>query len=187
VRARQPAGLGRVRTLTGAGIRDEIAGCGRGEQIARRVRKVLLLALALRAALAAGAARASLGEPASSVAADGRALSAATLGTTDRGAYAVHQLVAGGTTVREYASPSGVIFAVAWAGLAAPDLAPLLGSYAEEYRREASEQPRLPGRRERRVATARVVVERWGHMRDLHGRAYLPGLVPPGVSLDEIR
>jgi hypothetical protein len=37
------------------------------------------------------------------------------------------------------------------------------------------------------VAAAHVVVDRWGHMRDLHGRAWIPDLVPQGVTLDEIR
>jgi hypothetical protein len=32
-----------------------------------------------------------------------------------------------------------------------------------------------------------VVVERWGHMRDLHGRAYLPALLPDGVTVDDLQ
>jgi hypothetical protein len=32
-----------------------------------------------------------------------------------------------------------------------------------------------------------VVVEKWGHMRNLQGRAYAPALMPQGVSVDEIR
>jgi hypothetical protein len=31
------------------------------------------------------------------------------------------------------------------------------------------------------------VVETGGHMRDLRGRAYLPSLLPPDVSADEIQ
>jgi len=31
------------------------------------------------------------------------------------------------------------------------------------------------------------VVETWGHMRAMRGRAYVPALVPAGVALDEIR
>jgi len=37
------------------------------------------------------------------------------------------------------------------------------------------------------VRTDRVVVEKWGNMRNLQGRAYAPALIPPGVSIDEIK
>ena len=43
-----------------------------------------------------------------------------------------------------------------------------------------------PGRHFRAVRGQRVVVERWGHMRSLHGRAYDPALFPAGVKIDEI-
>jgi len=89
--------------------------------------------------------------------------------------------------VREYLSPSGQVFAVAWDGLTHPDLAVLLGTYADEYRAASRETPRVRGQRNRRVEAPHVVVEMWGHMRHLQGRAYAPSLVPPGVDLDEIK
>jgi hypothetical protein len=137
-------------------------------------------------ALAAPPARAALGEQEASVASDRRALAATASGTTERGAYRVHELQKGATTIREFVSADGVVFAIAWSGLANPDLGPLLGAYADEYRAAARETPRR-GRRAARVAGDRVVVDRWGHMRDLHGRAYLPALLPPGVTVDELR
>ncbi len=144
-------------------------------------------AAALVAALATPPARAALGEAGASIAADGRALSAVARGTTDRGAFSVHELVRGGTTIREFVSPQDVVFAVAWSGLADPDLGPLLGSYASDYQRAARSAPRVKGKRASRVAGDSVVVERWGHMRDRHGRAWVPDLVPQGVNFDEIR
>jgi hypothetical protein len=143
--------------------------------------------LALVALLAAPPARAALGEAETSIAHDREALAAVARGTTDRGGYSVHELERGGTTIREYASPQGVVFAVTWSGLANPDLHTLLGGYAAEYERAVSGSPRVKGRRSRRVAAPHVVVDTWGHMRDRHGRAYLPELVPPGVSLDALR
>ena len=47
--------------------------------------------------------------------------------------------------------------------------------------------PREPGRRNQKVETNRIVVEKWGHMRNLQGRAYVPALIPAGVSIDEIK
>jgi hypothetical protein len=142
--------------------------------------------LALAATLAAPPARAALGEAEASVAQDREALAAVARGTTDHGGYSVHELERGGTTIREYVSPQGVVFAVTWSGLANPDLRTLLGGYAAEYERAAAGSPKVKGRRSRRVAAPHVVVDAWGHMRDRHGRAYVPELVPPGVSLDEI-
>ncbi len=145
-----------------------------------------LAGLALAAALAARPALAALGEPESSVASDRQALAAVARGSTDRGAYSVHELEQGGTTIREYVSPQGVVFAVTWSGLANPDLRTLLGGYAAEYERAAAQSPSVKGRRSRRVAASNVVVDSWGHMRDRHGRAWVPELVPQGVTLDEI-
>jgi hypothetical protein len=148
------------------------------------------VALGLGLALVAAPARAALGEPEDSVASDRRALSATARTTTDAGPYRVHELVSGGTTIREYVNAEGVVFAVAWSGMANPDLGPLLGAYAGEYRaaaRAARGSPRAGGRRGLRVSGPHVVVDRWGHMRDRHGRAWLPDLLPAGVNVDALR
>ena len=132
-------------------------------------------------------ARAALGEPAESISADCKALSAARRGVTARTEYTVQEVVSDANVVREYLTPSGIVFAIAWNGLSHPDLTPLLGSYVAEYRQALRKTPRTPGRRHFRVRADRVVVEKWGHMRNLQGRAYDPALIPPGVSIDEIK
>jgi Protein of unknown function (DUF2844) len=46
----------------------------------------------------------------------------------------VHQIVtAAGSTVREYATHTGGVFAVTWSGTQVPDLKVLLGSYFDRY------------------------------------------------------
>jgi hypothetical protein len=155
-----------------------------------RVGRALGLGLAVVLALAAAPARAALGEAEDSVAKDRRALAATALTPTDAGSYRVHELVTGGSTIREYVNGEGVVFAVAWSGISNPDLGPLLGSYADEYRAAAHVArgtPRAAGRRAVRVEGPHVVVDRWGHMRDRHGRAWLPELLPAGVSVDDLR
>jgi hypothetical protein len=136
--------------------------------------------------LGPGHALASLGEPETSVVADGVALSAVVRATSSRGDVTVHELRSNSAVIREYVSTAGVVFAVAWYGIAHPDLRPLLGSYAGEYEEARRRAPRNPGRRSRRVAADHVVVETWGHMRNLRGRAFVPVLVPAGVRVDEI-
>lgn len=145
------------------------------------------LGAGLAIALAAPPAWAALGEREDSVGDDRRALAADERGTEERGAYRVHELRKGGTTIREFVSADGIVFAVAWEGIAHPDLRPLLGAYLDEYRAAARDARAVKGRRAKRVQGERVVVERWGHPRDLHGRAYLPALLPAGVTIDELR
>ena len=130
---------------------------------------------------------ATLGEPADSVAKDRQALSAARRAATSRNGYTVHEMVSAGSTVREYVAPSGIVFAIAWNGISQPDLTPLLGSYKEEYLKALGRSHRRQGRRFSRVEGSRVVVEKWGHMRNYQGRAYDPALIPSGVTIDEIR
>lgn len=147
-----------------------------------------LLAFAFVVALGAAApARASLGGASDSVEADAKALSAVRLPTAPRGAYSVYELDTGATRVREYISRSGVVFGLAWDGLSHPDLGRLLGSYAPAWREADRQTPRAPGHRHRTVAARNLVVEKWGHMRSLRGRAWDPALLPPGVSVDELR
>ncbi|MBT1074305.1 DUF2844 domain-containing protein [Geobacter grbiciae] len=130
---------------------------------------------------------AALGEPAASVAVDRKALSATQRAATTRRGYTVQELVTGGNTVREYITPSGIVFAVAWNGVSHPDLTPLLGTYITEYKQALRQAPRQRGLRRSQVKAARVIVEKWGHMRNLQGRAYVPALIPEGVSSDDVK
>ena len=154
----------------------------------RRIYALLFLGLSLAAFVSAQQTQAGLGESVESIAMDQSALSAVKHGTTARNGYSIHELTSDGTAVREYVSPSGIVFGIAWNGLAHPDLRPLLGSYAGEYEAALRQTPRKPGlRRHEALKTERVVVEKWGHMRNLQGRAYAPALIPPGVAIDEIK
>jgi hypothetical protein len=135
----------------------------------------------------AGGVRASLGGPADSVDSDIKVFSAQRGAATAQNGYTVQEIRYGGTAVREYVSPSGIVFAVAWNGIRHPDLTALLGSYAGQYQKALQNSPRRPGVRHLSVKADGVVVEKWGHVRNLQGRAYAPDLIPPGVTVDEIK
>jgi hypothetical protein len=150
---------------------------------------VLLAGLGLMAA-ALGVvqqAEATLGGFVDSVMTDRKALSAVQRATTVQPGYTVQEIESDATHVREYVSPGGIVFAIAWNGLMHPDLTTLLGSYVAEYKQALQNTPRNRGVRRQEVRGSRVVVEKWGHMRNLQGRAYIPALVPSGVNLDEIK
>jgi hypothetical protein len=132
-------------------------------------------------------AHATLGGSADTITADRTALKAVHRATTARNGYTVEEVVSDSTAVREYVSSTGIVFGIAWDGYVHPDLTQLLGSYSAEFTAAQQKAPRVHGRKRQRLATDAVVVERWGHMRNLRGRAYAPGLVPSGVSIDEIK
>ncbi|MFZ4479806.1 MAG: DUF2844 domain-containing protein [Rhodoferax sp.] len=92
-----------------------------------------------------------------------------------------------GTTVREYVSSSGVVFAVAWRGPVLPDLSALLGSYFKSFKAE-TEQARALGKRGSPVnlANEKLVVRSTGRMRDFSGHAYAPELIPAGVDIHAV-
>jgi hypothetical protein len=153
---------------------------------------------------APGIAMATLGGSAQSIAADQQALGGQ-LGTPNQPqlstgaqtlkeqtpvpsspAYTVEQIsIPTGVTVNEYLSSSGTVFAVSWRGPRPPDLSQLFGSYFAAYQTAAAAPQKQRGHL--LVQTENLVVETGGHVRDLRGRAYVPALLPPGVSVDEIQ
>jgi hypothetical protein len=154
----------------------------------RKFSRLLLgICFALTVFAAVPQVHATLGESVDSIASDRKALSSLRGITTISPGYTVHEVRSETTSTREYVSPSGIVFGIAWNGLTHPDLTPLLGSYNHEYRKALGQTPRRPGHRHVQVKTERVVVEKWGHMRNRQGRAYAPALIPQGVSVDEIK
>ena len=129
---------------------------------------------------------ATLGEPLSSLDSNRAVLKAVHKSTVIIGVYAIHEDISESGRIRQYVSSNGIVFAVAWNGVSHPDLANLLGSYYDDYNQVQRNMPRRPGNRHALLRGNRVVVEKWGHMRNLQGRAYAPTLLPIGVTTDEI-
>ena len=155
--------------------------------------RVLLLSLVLAAG--AGEVMATLGQ-APSAAPPAAATSSATPSakmlaatpTAQSTLYTLHEvLLENGTRVREYATPAGLVFAVAWRGPVLPDLSALLGGYFNTFKRE-TEQARLVGRRGSPVSMDRdgLVVSSNGRMRNFFGHAYAPALIPAGVNVKDV-
>jgi Protein of unknown function (DUF2844) len=146
------------------------------------------IAIAMSVCAATVPAHAALGDTVSSVQSD--AVHMRTSVRVKQSAnYAVHEMqAAGGTNVREYVSPAGKVFAVAWDGPARPDLQQLLGSYYQKFVQavQASKAQRV-GRQPISVKEPGLVVQMGGHQRAFVGRAYLPQAVPSAVTKEEIR
>jgi hypothetical protein len=146
---------------------------------------VLSRAVTVSLVLLPAGARADLGGDARSVERD-RAKMKASLVVRPMGRYAVHEMTsASGTRVREFATPEGRIFAVAWQGPFHPDYQQLLGSYFPRLQQATGQ---------RRARRAPVVIEApgfvfqlTGHLRGLAGRAWVPELLPAGVGVEDIQ
>lgn len=104
------------------------------------------------------------------------------------GLFTMHTLrLETGTSVREYATPAGQVFAVSWRGPVLPDLSDLLGEYFNTFKFEA-EQARRMGRRGAPMKIGRndLVVRSNGRMRNFFGYAYAPALIPTGVNIKDV-
>lgn len=159
----------------------------------KALHSALPLALALGAVLLAGAmppAQAGLGAQVASVEAD-RVSMKGQLRIRSEPGYSVQEITAAnGGTVREYVSPSGVVFAVSWSGPAMPNLQQTLGSYFTQYVTAAKMQ-RATGRRaghnHLEIREPSLVVHAGGHMRQYFGLAYVPSLMPQNLSISDLQ
>ena len=160
-----------------------------------RSRAALFAAVALLALAFASAAFASLGGDASTVEQDSVQMKSTKRTAAQPSAkYTVQEMqTEAGTTVKEYVSPQGTVFAVTWRGPFMPDLEQLFGSYYDQYqqattqRRQAQAQGGIRQRGPIRIQQPGLVVESGGHMRGYVGKAYLPDMLPAGVQPGDIQ
>ena len=145
-----------------------------------------ILGVLLCLILGAIPASAVLGEYESSVSLDQQSLRGEVRTSTGPG-YRLLQINApNGAVVREYVSPQGKVFGVAWQSPYIPNLQQLLGSYFNEVEKAA-----LSGTRRRGapliVRSGDFVFSSGGHMHAFHGRAYVPSLLPSNLSPEVVR
>ena len=154
----------------------------RGQSLRKATLSVLLILV-----LAQIPAWAVLGQTEASVTTDQQRMK-----TEDRvqtfASYKVHQLTTtNGPTVREYVSPQGVVFGVAWQGRFMPNVNQLLGTYVENLQTATADQTRIQRRRGITVKTGDFVYSNFCHLQNCAGRAYVPAFVPSSVSAEVVR
>jgi hypothetical protein len=120
---------------------------------------------------------------------DDQAKMQGSLRTTSNNSYNIHEIqAASGTVLREYVSPSGIVFGLAWQGRTHPDLRQVLGSYYDRYVQAVQDQrAQRHGHGPLLIQQPGLVVQMSGHMRSLSGRAYIPQNIPAGVAEGDIR
>ena len=103
--------------------------------------------------------------------------------------YTIYEIkTSTGTTIREFVSPGGTVFGIAWAGRFLPDMNQFLGTYFDQYSAAVRAQTKkYVGRRPLEIHLPNLVFESSGHMGWYYGRAYIPQSVPKQVKAEEIR
>lgn len=130
-------------------------------------------------------ANAGLGAPETSAAADAAQLKGS-ITATEHALYRVNEIrLPSGTLLREFATPAGSVFAVAWSGPVIPNLRLALGTYFDTFA-AAAREPHA-GHHHLRVDQAAFVMQSNGHMRAFSGHAYLPSKLPAGVTPVELQ
>lgn len=130
-------------------------------------------------------AHATLGGGADSIDTDSTQLHSSRHTVAAASAYTCHLLaLPTGTTVREFLNAGGAVFAVSWSGPFPPDLRQLLGdSYYQQYHDTALARP---GRHAVHLRQSGLMLDVGGHARHFSGRAWVPGLLPAGVSATDL-
>ena len=149
------------------------------------VRAVLACALSCWLLSTGGAAQAHLGGAQASIQADGVAWQApavATMSASGARFTVFTHTTPEGVKVRQFVSTTGLVFAVAWDGPLLPDMERLLGGHFPLYQNALQQRKRSV-----RVDTPSLSLESGGMMRAFVGRAYLPDLLPVGVTAVELQ
>ena len=136
--------------------------------------------------LGAAPAWAVLGEPETTVNADGQFLRGVIRDEVHQG-YRLHQITdSNGDVVREYVSPAGEVFGISWQGPYVPSMQQLLGSYFTYLQQHAQSQTTRHGGL-LNIQNSDFVFTNGGHMRWYHGRAYVPSLLPTNLSPEVVQ
>ncbi len=122
----------------------------------------------------------------------GRAQAAAAPRTAlPSGVQVIERASGDGGAIREYVSPQGIVFAVAWNTRFKPRLDTLLGRYHEGYAAAASQALARPGRagiqRQATLQASDLVVQSNGFLNTFTGRAWVPSLLPAGFDPASLR
>lgn len=129
---------------------------------------------------------AALGGDVSSIDAEKTQMKAALQTASGNSQYTIYEMrTPSGTAIREYATLTGKIFAVAWQGPTVPDLQKLLGTYFSEYSEAA--KGKHEGHSRLAIQRSGLVAYSTGHMRSFSGKAYVPQTLPPGMTANEIK
>jgi hypothetical protein len=92
-----------------------------------------------------------------------------------------------GLQTKEYVDADGIVFGVTWQGNSHLPLEQILGEQRRSYAEGMLKYRRLPGHRAFAMESGDLVVQKWGQMRQLQGRAYLKSRMPADMNLMDLK
>lgn len=126
-------------------------------------------------------AQAALGGNRESIAIDHQALAMKSTTITSGSGYQIHELQhPNGSSVKEFVSPQGKVFAVHWEGSAPANLSQILGDHYAEYLSALKNTPH--SHHLVQIKQDNLVVTHIQYLRNFSGNAYVPSLVPANVD-----
>jgi hypothetical protein len=157
-----------------------------GQRVSKTMRiKSCLLGPALAVLCWQSSAHAALGGDVQSVGADLQMMHGH-VQMTPMQQYDLHEITtSGGTLIHEYVTPQGKVFAVTWRGPFPPNLQQLFGSYFDQYQAAAAVSAQMHTGMHRMLTVNQpdFIMQSIGRARAFQGKAYIPSLVPSGVSI----
>jgi hypothetical protein len=155
------------------------------QNVVRSSRTNLFIRVLLLIPLFCLPAFATLGENVTSVQSD-QVHMKGSVRVTQNAAYSVHEIRAEpGVVVKEYASPEGKVFAVAWQSPGHPDMHQLLGAYFNQYAQAI--RTKTSRRGPLLIQQSGLVIQIRGHARAFAGKVYIPQMLPQGVRPETIQ
>jgi len=140
-------------------------------------RKLAVLTMLMMASTPAWAA---LGNNAASVDADAQAFGGQHAIVAKAG-FNLHQItLQDGSTVNEYVSPAGTVFAISWKSHFMPNLNQLLGSYISNL--QQGQRTQWIRRRAITIQGDNFVFTSFGRMGSFQGRVLVPSLLPANIT-----
>lgn len=130
---------------------------------------------------------AELGGNAASVQTDQVQMKAGAIHSATTGAkFSMQQYqTSNGCTIKEFMTPSGTVFAVRWEGPLMPNLRQLLGQYFSDYVNAAKNHHGSHSHFS--IQQSDLVMQSMGYMRAFSGIAYIPSLMPAGVTAAQLQ
>lgn len=89
-----------------------------------------------------------------------------------------------GTQIKEYATTDNIVVGVSWQGPTLPNLKQLLGQHFDTF----AKRPATKDTNHHNVDffSDDLVVQSYGQIHNFSGRAYLPKMLPVGISADQV-
>lgn len=101
--------------------------------------------------------------------------------------YSVQESEEGGIKMKQFVSSDGVVFAVAWKGIAPPDFNDILGKYYSDYSAETQSVLRPRNRKKLNVKSQDFVFRNSSLGGSFRGLAYVPSLLPAGLAVEDLQ